>query len=74
MESVTRGVRVVKTPRIPRPDEEEDCCAADRALAAAATGPPAEDWGRRPIDPRTAVERYMIPVELAYFLAYGRIE
>ncbi len=66
MDSVLRDVRTVKTPRIPRPrpDEDEDC-AADRAAATK---------DRRPVDPRTGVERYMIPQSTAYFIAYGRID
>ncbi len=64
MDSLLRDVRTVKTPRIPRPDEDDDC-AADRAAATK------DRW---PVDPRTGVERYMIPVSLAYFLAYGRID
>jgi len=66
MDSIDRSVRTVKTPRVPRPDEEEDC-AADLALAAAA-----RDW--QPVDPRTGAERYMIRLSLAHLLAYGRID
>ncbi len=65
MDSVLRDVRTVKTPRIPRPDEEEDC-ATDRAMVAAAKD-------RRPVDPHRSMESYMVSPELAHFLAYGRI-
>ncbi len=66
MDSLLRDVRTVKTPRIPRPDEEEDC-ATDRAMVAAAKD-------RRPVDPHIRAERYMIPQSTAYFIAYGRID
>jgi len=67
MDSLPAAVRTVKTPRLPRPRPEEEDCAADRALAAAA-----RDW--QPVDPRTGAERYMIRLSLAHLLAYGRID
>ncbi len=65
MDNVTRGVREVKIPRIPPPEDDQDC-AVDRMMAASAR----DRW---PVEPRQSVESYMVSHELAHFVAYGRI-
>ena len=65
MDSVPQSVRTVKTPRVPRPDEEEDC-AADLAVFASAKD-------RRPVNLRTGVDSYLISLELARWIASRRI-
>ncbi len=63
MNSLTQSVRTVKTPRIPRSDEEEDC-AADLAVFASATDRPTV----------TIPDSGCVSPETAHFLAYGNVD
>ncbi len=66
MDSLLEAVKVVKTPTLPRDDEEDCGCPADLRMAAV-------DNSRRPVTPRTGLADFMCSIELARFIAATRI-
>ena len=56
MDSLLEAVKVVKTPTLPRDDEEDCGCPADLRLAAL-------DRSRRPVTIRSGVDGYLISPE-----------
>lgn len=67
MDSLLEAVKVVKTPTLPRDDEEDCGCPADLRMAAV-------DDSRRPVTIRSGgLERFMCSPELAHLIAATRI-
>jgi hypothetical protein len=66
MTTVLTAVRTVKTPTLPRDDEDVDLAAADAAVFASAEN-------RRPVNMRSGVDAFRCSPELARLIASGRI-